>query len=181
MQISDLKIRSSKNRKRVGRGNGSKGTYCGRGMNGQKSRSGGNIKPGFEGGQTPLIRKMPKLRGFKNINTINYEVVNLGTINKYFDDNTKINKKALFEKGLISKLKAPVKILGSGKLEKKYEIQCESISKSALEKLEKGKGKFIAPVKEESKKEKKVETNKDEKAEEPKAEKKSEEKSEAKK
>lgn len=87
--------------KRVGRGNASgKGTYAGRGRNGQNQRTGGGTRPGFEGGQTPLYRKMPKLKGFNNINRINYQVVNVGKLEK-FAENEEIDITKLYEQNLI--------------------------------------------------------------------------------
>lgn len=129
-----------KTKKRLGRGNGSGlGTYSGKGGNGQTARTGGSIKPGFAGGQTPLYMKMPKLKGFKNINTIKYQVVNVGDLNK-FDDNSEVNAQALFENKLIPHADKPVKILGNGELSKKLSIVANKVSASAKEKIEGAKG-----------------------------------------
>ncbi len=126
--------------KRVGRGNASgKGTYAGRGMNGQNSRTGGGVKPGFEGGQTPLIRKMPKLKGFKNVNRISYQVVNVGSLS-IFEENEEIDIVKLFEKKLISSKIRPVKLLGDGEITKKLIVKVDLSSASAKEKIEKAKG-----------------------------------------
>ncbi|MFH1284261.1 MAG: 50S ribosomal protein L15 [Candidatus Peregrinibacteria bacterium] len=142
--MSLLELRSTagrKRRKRVGRGNGSKrGTYSCRGGKGQTARTGGNIKPGFEGGQTPFLRKMPKLKGFKNPNHIEYQVVNIGQLN-IFDDNAEIGRKELLEKNLISKPRTPIKLLaGKGNLEKKLTIKIDKASKEAIVKVEAQKG-----------------------------------------
>ncbi len=129
--------------KRLGRGNSSgKGTYAGRGMNGQNSRTGGGVRPGFEGGQTPLYRKMPKLRGFKNVNRVEYQVVNVGNLN-VFDDNEEIDIIKLYEKKLISNKVQPVKLLGDGEISKQLTIKLDGVSASAKEKVEKAKGKVV--------------------------------------
>ncbi|MGL5831441.1 MAG: 50S ribosomal protein L15 [Candidatus Altimarinota bacterium] len=129
-----------KPKKRLGRGNGSGlGTYSGKGGNGQTARTGGSIKPGFAGGQTPLYMKMPKLKGFKNINHIKYQVVNVGDLNK-FADNTEVNAQALYENKLVPHADKPVKILGNGELSKKLNIVANKVSASAKEKIEAAKG-----------------------------------------
>ncbi len=136
-------------RKRVGRGNGSgMGTYSTRGMNGQNARSGGKRRPGFEGGQTPFIQRMPKLKGFKNPNAIVYQVVNVDALN-VFDDNANVDKEALLAKKLISKKNKPVKLLGNGELTKKLTITVDAATKSADEKVKKAKGSLTitAPAK----------------------------------
>lgn len=131
--------------KRLGRGNSSgKGTYAGRGMNGQNSRTGGGVRPGFEGGQTPLYRKMPKLRGFKNVNRVNYQVVNVGNLN-IFDDNEEIDIIKLYEKNLISNKVQPVKLLGDGEITKQLTVKLDSVSASAKDKVEKAKGSVVVP------------------------------------
>jgi large subunit ribosomal protein L15 len=147
---------AQKRRKRVGRGNASgHGTYSCRGMNGQNSRTGGGTKPGFEGGQTPLYRKMPKLKGFKNINRINFQVVNVGNLN-IFDENEEIDIAKLYDKKLISNKDNPVKLLGEGELTKALKIKIDKASKSAVEKVVSAKGEVTqlmpekAPEKQES-------------------------------
>lgn len=139
-----LKLKRNKGavqpKKRLGRGNGSGlGTYSGRGGNGQTARTGGNIKPGFAGGQTPLYRKMPKLKGFTNINHVSYQVVNVESLN-IFEDNTEVNAEKLFEGKLINSASKPVKILGNGELTKKLQIKVDRVSASAKEKIEQAKG-----------------------------------------
>ncbi|MFC1655554.1 50S ribosomal protein L15 [Patescibacteria group bacterium] len=138
-------------RKRVGRGNGSgMGTYSTRGMNGQNSRSGGNRRPGFEGGQTPFIQRMPKLKGFKNPNAVNYQVVNVGALD-VFDDNANVDKEALLAKGIISRKSDPVKLLGDGELTKKLTITVDAATKSADEKVKKAKGSLTVTAKKKEK------------------------------
>lgn len=127
-------------RKRVGRGNGSgMGTYSTRGMKGQNARSGGKRRPGFEGGQTPFVNRMPKLKGFKNPNAVQYQVVNVQKLN-VFDDNAKVDKEALLAKGIISRKNSPVKLLGDGELTKKLIITVDAATKSAEEKVKKANG-----------------------------------------
>ncbi len=135
-------IGATKRRKVVGRGNGSgHGTYSTRGMNGQSARTGSSKSPGFEGGQTPLIRKMPKLKGFSNPNKVKYQAVNLDDLN-VFEEGAELDAAKLHSKGLISYPDRPVKLLGDGELKKKLSITLDKISASAKEKLEKAGGKF---------------------------------------
>lgn len=134
------KFGSRKRRKVVGRGVGSgHGTYSTRGMNGQNQRTGSSKKPGFNGGQTPLFRRLPKLKGFTNINHISYQVVNVADLN-VFNDNDEIDVVKLFEKKLINSKSKPVKVLGDGELTKKLMIKVDRISASAKMKIEKAKG-----------------------------------------
>ena len=128
-------------KKRVGRGPGSGlGKTSGRGEKGQKARSGASINPVFEGGQTPLYRRIPK-RGFKNaLFKVRYATVNVRELN-VFDDNTVVTPALLKEKRIINKELDGVKVLGNGKLEKKLTIQANKFSKSALEKIEKAGSK----------------------------------------
>lgn len=132
-----------KNRKRVGRGIGSgHGGFSGRGVKGQTARTGGKVRPGFEGGQTPYLRRMPKLKGFKNPNHIIYQAVNVGRLN-VFEDNSTVTKAELFAKKLICKKNQPVKLLGSGELKKQITITVDKASKSAKKIVESAKGKVI--------------------------------------
>jgi large subunit ribosomal protein L15 len=108
-------------------------------MNGQNSRSGGGTRIGFEGGQMPLYRRIPK-RGFTNIWKEEYETVNVGALND-FDAGTEITPDLLAEKRLIRKKKLPVKILGDGGLDKKLTVKANKFSKSAVEKIEAAGGK----------------------------------------
>ena len=132
-----------KRRKLLGRGNGSgRGTFATRGGKGQSARSGGSIRPGFEGGQTTMLRRMPKLRGFKNPNHQIYQVVNVGDLN-VFDNNTEVNLDSLFAKNLVSKKNKPVKLLANGELEKTLTITVSKASASAIEAVKAKKGKVI--------------------------------------
>lgn len=123
---------SRQERNRVGRGQGSgNGKTAGRGQKGQKQRSGGNVRLGFEGGQTPLHRRLPK-RGFKNINRKEYVVVNLEILNR-FEDGTTVTPALLKEVGVVKNELNGVKILGDGSLERKLTVQAHKFSKSAEE------------------------------------------------
>jgi large subunit ribosomal protein L15 len=120
--------------KRVGRGIGSgHGKTSTRGHKGQKARSGGGTRPGFEGGQMPLQRRIPK-RGFTNIFRKEYAIVNLKDLNQ-FEDGTEITPEVLLNAGLINSIKSGVKILGDGELEKKLTIRAHKISRQAEEKV----------------------------------------------
>ena len=127
-------------RKRVGRGNGSgKGTYSGRGLKGQKQRE--SIRPLFEGGQVPLIKKLPHMRGFNNIFKIFYTPINLDILNS-FDDGSKVNVESLIEKKILRKKDSLIKILGRGNLTKGLEVTAHSFSKTSVKKIEKAGGKI---------------------------------------
>ena len=124
---------SRRNSKRVGRGPGSGlGKTAGRGQDGQKSRSGGRIRRDFEGGQMPLVRRIPK-RGFKNINRIEYQVVNVRDLGRC---DGSVGLDALKAAGLIASFRKPVKILGEGEMEKSLDVSAHRFSKSAQEKIE---------------------------------------------
>lgn len=126
---------STKARKRLGRGTATgQGKTAGRGQKGQKSRSGGGVRPGFEGGQMPLYRRLPK-RGFTNIFAKEYAIVNVEALNR-FEDNTEITPELLLETGIIKKVMDGVKILGDGELNKKLTVKAHKFSKSAIEKIE---------------------------------------------
>lgn len=145
MKLHELKPNkgATKSKRRVGRGNGSgAGTYCGRGMNGQNCRTGGGVRPGFEGGQTPLIRRMPKLKGFRNPNRVGFQVVNVAKLNQ-FDEGTEITIELLYSKNLISKKDLPVKILGNGELTKKVTVNVDTVSNSAKAKIIKAGGNIL--------------------------------------
>lgn len=141
MQIHQLKIKSVKKKRRVGRG-GKKGTYSGRGMKGQKSRSGASINPIFEGGRSTLIEHLPKIRGFKSHRGKN-QIVDLARLDKYFSDGDIVNSQALLQKKIIDNIKVPVKILGDGETKKKLTVEKCLVSKSAKEKIEKAGGKIV--------------------------------------
>jgi len=136
MQQNSLKSfpGSTKNAKRRGRGQ-TRGNYSGKGMKGQNARSGGGVRPGFEGGQTPLIRRMPKLKGFNNPNKITYETVNMRQLNVFKAGDT-VDVKTLKEMNVIKK-PAKIKLLGDGELKVKLTIIVDKASKMALEKAEK--------------------------------------------
>jgi large subunit ribosomal protein L15 len=141
MQIHQLKSNKQKLRKRVGRG-GKKGTYSGRGVKGQKSRSGAPINPIFEGGRSTLIEHLPKKRGFKSIFPKN-QVVSLDKIEKFFNDGDVVSQQTLLGKKLIGNMRAKAKILGDGEIKKKLTIEKCLVSKSAREKIEKAGGKVV--------------------------------------
>ncbi|MGD6893086.1 50S ribosomal protein L15 [Bacillus toyonensis] len=137
MKLHELKPAegSRKVRNRVGRGIGSgNGKTAGKGHKGQNARSGGGVRLGFEGGQTPLFRRLPK-RGFTNINRKEFTVVNLSTLNR-FEDGTEVTPELLLETGVISKLNDGVKILASGAVEKKLTVKAHKFSSSAKEAIE---------------------------------------------
>ncbi|MBR2802870.1 MAG: 50S ribosomal protein L15 [Erysipelotrichaceae bacterium] len=128
-----------KARKRIGRGQGSgNGKTAGKGQKGQLSRSGGGKGPGFEGGQTPIYKRIPK-RGFTNINRKVYAVVNLSDLNR-FEDGAVVNPETLKAAGLVKKELAGIKVLGSGNLEKKLTVSCHAVSASAKAAIEKAGG-----------------------------------------
>lgn len=128
------------NRNRVGRGPGSgNGKTSGRGQKVQNSRSGGGVRLGFEGGQTPLARRLPK-RGFTNFNRKEYAIVNVETLNR-FEEGTTVNVALLLEKGIIKKELSGLKVLGNGELTKKLTVEAVKFSKSAKEAIEKAGGK----------------------------------------
>ena len=142
MKLNELQVPkevTSKPTKRLGRGSATgQGGTSGKGHKGQRSRSGGGVRRGFEGGQMPLIRRVPK-RGFINIFRTNYEIVNLSDIaNKGLDG--EITPEVLKSTGLIKNSKMKVKILGMGKITKALNIKAHSFSKSAREKIEKAGG-----------------------------------------
>ena len=143
MNIQSLKPAENSrfSQKRLGRGIGSGlGKTSGKGHKGQNARSGGGVRVGFEGGQMPLIRKLPR-RGFNNANfKKQYSIVNLAVLNK-FDENAVVDSNALIEKGILSKVEEyGVKILGNGKLEKALTIKANKFSESAVKKIKKAGG-----------------------------------------
>ena len=126
--------------KRKGRGTATgQGKTAGRGMNGQKSRSGGGVRPGFEGGQMPLYRRIPK-RGFTNIWGTEYTVINVSDLNK-FEAGSTVTPESIKEAGLAKQVKDGIKILGNGSLEKNLTVQAHKFSKTAVEKIESAGGK----------------------------------------
>ena len=133
---------STKEPKRKGRGHATgNGKTAGRGHKGQKARSGGGVRPGFEGGQMPLYRRIPK-RGFKNVWAIKYSEVNVATLNK-FEDGAEVTPELLKASGLIKKLEDGVSVMGNGEITKKLTVSAHRFTKTAKEKIEKAGGKVI--------------------------------------
>ena len=142
MDLSNLKpaTGSTSNRKRIGRGPGSgKGKTSGKGHKGQNARSGGGVKPGFEGGQMPLQRRLPK-RGFVSLNRKEYVLVNLRDLDS-FEAGSVVDLEALGKAGFLSQVKDGVKILADGELTKALTVQAHKFSKSAVAKIEAAGGK----------------------------------------
>ena len=142
MKIHELTpaLDSNKAVKRIGRGHGSgNGKTAGKGHKGQKARSGGVVRIGFEGGQMPLARRIPK-RGFNNIFATKYAIVNVSDLNK-FKDGTVVDTELLIASGLVKKVYDGVKILGNGELTAKLTVKAAKFSQSAVEKIEKAGGK----------------------------------------
>ena len=136
MKLEQLKSPpgASKGTKRVGRGIGSgHGKTSTRGHKGQKARSGGGVRPGFEGGQMPLQRRIPK-RGFTNIFKKEFTIVNIGDLNR-FEDGTVVTVELLKQSGLVKKVKDGIKLLGNGELEKTLVVQVQRASRQAVEKI----------------------------------------------
>jgi large subunit ribosomal protein L15 len=143
MKLHDLQPveGSKKRRKRVGRGiSAGQGKTAGRGTKGQRARTGRGIRPYFEGGQLPLVRRLPHTRGFTNIFKVNYQVVNLDALNNKFDSGAEVNPAALVERGLVDKAEN-VKILGRGELKKALTVRAHAFSGSAKEKIAAAGGK----------------------------------------
>lgn len=137
MKLHELKPAEGarKDKTRLGRGTGSGcGKTSGRGHKGQKSRSGGGVRPGFEGGQMPIYRRLPK-RGFKNIWRKEYAEVNVATLN-IFDDDTTVDAVALVEIGILKNVLDGVRILGDGELTKKLNVKAQGFTKTAIKKIE---------------------------------------------
>lgn len=137
MKLHELKPAegSRQERKRKGRGIGSgNGKTAGKGHKGQNARSGGGVRPGFEGGQTPLFQRLPK-RGFTNINRKEYAVVNLDALNR-FEDGAEVTPELLIETGVVSNEKAGIKVLAKGKVEKKLTVKAHKFSSAAKEAIE---------------------------------------------
>jgi large subunit ribosomal protein L15 len=146
IQLHDLRPApgSTKKRKRVGRGNaGRGGTYAGRGRKGQNARAGSGKAPYFEGGQLPLVRRLPRKRGFTNIFRIPFRIVNVERLDTIFEPEDEINPDTLLSRGLIKKGKNPVKVLGEGDLTKALTIHAHAFSKGARQKIEAAGGQAI--------------------------------------
>ncbi len=132
---------SKKGRKRVGRGDGSgHGTYSGRGCNGQKSRSGYRMSRGFEGGQLPLFKRLPRKRGFTNIFRTEYSIVNIDRLNM-FEEGSEVTPERLVAAGVVKTLRRPVKILAEGDMEHPLVVKANKFSAAAKAKIEAAGGK----------------------------------------
>ena len=139
MKLHDLRSPKGANkpRKRVGRGAGSgQGTYAGRGRKGQGSRSGGTKGPYFEGGQLPLVRRLPHIRGFVNIFRQEYAEVNLDRLAEVFGAGASVTPEALVAAGVVKNTRLPIKVLGRGELDKPLTVQAHRFSASARAKIE---------------------------------------------
>ena len=141
MNLADLTYAEGavKDRKRVGRG-GARGKQAGRGSNGARSRSGFKYRAWFEGGQMPIQRRLPK-RGFKNPNRIEFQVINVGDLNK-LSAKEELTPAKLFELGAIGSMDTPVKVLGDGEVTRKITVSANAFSKSAQEKIEAAGGRI---------------------------------------
>ena len=136
--LNSLKPNTGSRKKKLRKGRGiaaGQGASCGFGMRGQKSRSGRPTRPGFEGGQMPLYRRVPKLKHFEIINQKKFSVINLEKLNKFNDDEL-VNLDSLVKKGLLFKPKFPLKILGNGNIKVKLKVEAHSFTNSAKEKIE---------------------------------------------
>ncbi len=134
-------IGAKRSRKRVGRGDGSgHGTYSCRGCKGQKARAGGGVSPRFEGGQTPLVKRLPFKRGFTNIFKTDYELVKVRRL-AIFEEGTEVTPQRLLDAGLVPSLKKPIKILGDGELSHPLVVKANKFSQSARMKIEASGGK----------------------------------------
>jgi len=134
---------AKKNRKRIGRGNASgQGTYAGKGLKGQKARSGPLPYPGFEGGQWPLIRKLTK-RGFRNPNRVEYEEVKISELRR-FDANSAVGPQTLIGAGLVKRPQRPIKILSNGEIDRALTVTAHKFTAAAREKIEAAGGRAIA-------------------------------------
>ena len=136
--LNSLKSNTGSRKKKLRKGRGiaaGQGASCGFGMRGQKSRSGRPTRPGFEGGQMPLYRRVPKLKHFEIINQKNFSIINLDKLNS-FKDNDTVNLDSLVKNGLIFKPKFPLKILGNGEVKVKLTVQAHAFTKVAKQKIE---------------------------------------------
>jgi len=144
MELNSLRpaIGSTKNRKRIGRGIGSgHGKTATKGHKGQKARSGGSIKPGFEGGQMPLQRRLPK-RGFRPLDRNEYVLINLGQLD-VFEAGSCVDRDSMDDKGLLKKSNLPVKVLANGEIVKALTVKADKFSKSAILKIQAAGGTVL--------------------------------------
>ena len=138
IKLESLQSNKGSRRKKMRKGRGiaaGQGASCGFGMRGQKSRSGRSTRPGFEGGQMPLYRRVPKLKHFPIVNQKNFTVLNIASLNA-LKDGTVVNLDLLVKEGILTKPKDPLKILGNGKLEVKLTVQAAAFTESAKKKIE---------------------------------------------
>ena len=138
LTLNSLKSNSGSRKKKLRKGRGiaaGQGASCGFGMRGQKSRSGRPTRPGFEGGQMPLYRRVPKLKHFEIINQKNFSIINLSKLSE-FKDNEVVNLDSLVKKNVLFNPKFPLKILGNGEVNSKLKVQAHAFTKSAIEKIE---------------------------------------------
>ncbi len=138
IKLESLQSNKGSRRKKMRKGRGiaaGQGASCGFGMRGQKSRSGRPTRPGFEGGQMPLYRRVPKLKHFPIVNQKNFTVLNVSSLNT-LKDGTVVNLDLLVKEGILTKPKNPLKILGNGKLEVKLTVQAAAFTTSAKQKIE---------------------------------------------
>ena len=136
--LNSLKPNNGSRKKKLRKGRGiaaGQGASCGFGMRGQKSRSGRSTRPGFEGGQMPLYRRVPKLKHFQIINQKSFSIINLSKLND-FKDNDTVNIDSLVKKGLLFKPKYPLKVLGNGEIKVKLKVEAHAFTRSAKEKIE---------------------------------------------
>ncbi|SDW91072.1 large subunit ribosomal protein L15 [Marininema mesophilum] len=141
MNLHELKpaVGARKTRKRLGRGiSAGQGKTSGKGHKGQKARSGGGVRPGFEGGQNPLYRRLPK-RGFKNVNRKEYVVINLEDLNR-FEEGTEVTPVFLKEQGIVKDMKDGLKVLANGELKVKLTVKAHKFSQAATEQIAKAGG-----------------------------------------
>ena len=145
MRLDQLRPPSGprRSRKRVGRGNGSQGTYSGRGVKGQKARAGGGVRPSFEGGQLPLAKRLPTQRGFVNIFKQYYSTVNLDVLAARFPQESEVTPLAMKEVRLIRGFNLPVKVLGRGEIDRAITITAHKFSTEARRKIEAAGGKAV--------------------------------------
>ena len=143
IKLESLQSNKGSRRKKMRKGRGiaaGQGASCGFGMRGQKSRSGRPTRPGFEGGQMPLYRRVPKLKHFPIVNQNNFTVINVSRLND-LKEGTTVNLDSLVKEGILTKPKNPLKILGNGKLEVKLTVHAAAFTKSAKKKIEEVGGK----------------------------------------
>ena len=142
MKIHELTLTSKKSPKRVGRGiSAGQGKTAGRGTKGQNSRTGGGVRPGFEGGQNPLAKRLPKKRGFVAIGRVEYDAVNLTRLATLKGT---VTNALLVEQGIVKNIQTPVKVLGSGELSVKLNVKLQAATASARAAIEKAGGSFTA-------------------------------------